>query len=475
MLLERSLERATQHGRRKIMYRYIPPLHQFLRHGARRTPMLLLMLPVAVIGVRIWWGRVADRRIEAFIADAKTRGEITTLGNVKTQIVPADQNGALFIFQAGHDLRLNDRQRDWLRDVPAVRFPVNGSNLAIWSEIVRTNSRAFHEVRQGRLESVIGALPERRVDGESGVCIDLAEVLERMAITGSSAGRREDSLEDILDILAIGRAIRSETRRKDFVEISIGEVDDLAFDAIGRMVSTSPPPNSISRADCQRIFGLIAMLLDESEATTSFQKECFSNGIKTLSRSGFNSQFILEHGMLADFLSPAARLDALRDAKSYFATARAIEGAPVNYHQVVSQIHDRQLSEGPSVRRWLQAGEWQPAARWKFGNFCLYLARRRIAASALALYVYGADHHGNYPQTLDALVPTHLPHVPLDPFGQKTSKIGYMVWKQEVEVGLSPRYRESMHLPKAVNQDGNQSVSQRHDDKADNSSRYDHH
>lgn len=410
------------------------------------------MLLVAVIGLRIWWGRVADRRIAAFIADAKARGEPTTLGSVQPPIVPADQNGALFIFQAGHDLRLNDHQRFWLRRAPAARFTEGGSALATWNEIAKKNSRAFEEVRRGRLEPVIGALPERRVDGEFGVCIDLAEVLEGMAITASSTGRRDDSLEDILDILAIGRAIRSETRRKDFVEISVEDVDDLALNEIARMVSISPVSQTTSHSDRQTILGLIRMLLDENEVKTAYRSECFSNGIATIGQSGFNRMFLTEHGLLAEFLDPAARLDSLREAQCYFTAARSVQASPINFDQIDLQIHERRSFEGPYVRIWLQSNEWTPRARGKFGRFCGYLTRRRIAASTLAVYLYSADHAGDFPESLDALVPEYLPAVPLDPFGQKTQKIAYIMRKQAVEVS-SPRYRDSMRLPKAVDQD----------------------
>jgi hypothetical protein len=41
---------------------------------------------------------------------------------------------------------------------------------------------------------------------------------------------------------------------------------------------------------------------------------------------------------------------------------------------------------------------------------------RRLAATALALRLYAADHDGTYPKSLDALVPGYLPSLPLDPF-----------------------------------------------------------
>ena len=47
-----------------------------------------------------------------------------------------------------------------------------------------------------------------------------------------------------------------------------------------------------------------------------------------------------------------------------------------------------------------------------------FRCRLELAAAdvALAIAEYAADHDGNFPPTLDALVPTYLPAVPRDPF-----------------------------------------------------------
>lgn len=415
--------------------------------------MLLLMLLVALIGIRIWWGRVADRRIAAFIADAKARGEPTTVGDIKLQTVPAEQNGALVIFQAGHDLRIDSHQRNWLVRILDSPFAVEGSDLDVWNQILAPNSRVFEQVRQGRLKLAIAASSANGADVQFGRCILLAELWERRAITASEKGPQRDTLEDILDIFAIGRSVRAETHREDFFRVSAERVDDLALNAIAIMVSNSPAGQPISQADRQTILALIKMLLDDNEPKAAYRCECFSNGIATIEQTGFNQMFLAEHGLLADFLDPAARLDALREAKCFFTAAHSVQSPLINFDQIDLQIHERRSAyDGPGVRVWLHMNEWAPRARAKFGRFCGFLTRRRIAASALALYLYSAEHSGDYPESLDALLPEYLPTVPLDPFGQQAQKIAYIVRKQAVEVG-SPRYRDSMRLPKAIDQD----------------------
>jgi len=52
-------------------------------------------------------------------------------------------------------------------------------------------------------------------------------------------------------------------------------------------------------------------------------------------------------------------------------------------------------------------------------------AERRLAATALALRLYAADHGGSYPKTLDELVPNYLPAVPTDPFATGSRPLKY--------------------------------------------------
>jgi hypothetical protein len=55
------------------------------------------------------------------------------------------------------------------------------------------------------------------------------------------------------------------------------------------------------------------------------------------------------------------------------------------------------------------------------------LVTRRIAATALALRLYQIDHGGQWPATLDALVPQYLPMQPIDTFSSTHAMIGYLL------------------------------------------------
>jgi hypothetical protein len=55
-----------------------------------------------------------------------------------------------------------------------------------------------------------------------------------------------------------------------------------------------------------------------------------------------------------------------------------------------------------------------------------HLAERRMAAVALAVRLYRADHAGRWPESLDELVPAYLPLAPIDPFAAGGRPLHYL-------------------------------------------------
>src|SRR5207237_2971128 len=62
------------------------------------------------------------------------------------------------------------------------------------------------------------------------------------------------------------------------------------------------------------------------------------------------------------------------------------------------------------------------------------LAERRMAAAALAIKWYQADHDGKAPTTLDELVPKYLPAVPRDPFAAGGKSLRYLAGADRLAV-----------------------------------------
>jgi hypothetical protein len=72
----------------------LPPSH------ARRWTIGILVLIALLIGTRLWWGWVADRRLQAAIADLRSRGEPVTDADFAEPPLPDEQNAAFYLRRA---------------------------------------------------------------------------------------------------------------------------------------------------------------------------------------------------------------------------------------------------------------------------------------------------------------------------------------------------------------------------------------
>src|SRR5213078_4683144 len=72
----------------------LPPSH------ARRWTVCLLILIALLVGVRLWWGWVADRRLRAAVDDLRGRGEPVTDADFAEPALPDEQNAAFYLQRA---------------------------------------------------------------------------------------------------------------------------------------------------------------------------------------------------------------------------------------------------------------------------------------------------------------------------------------------------------------------------------------
>jgi len=76
-----------------------------------------------------------------------------------------------------------------------------------------------------------------------------------------------------------------------------------------------------------------------------------------------------------------------------------------------------------------------------------YLAERRMAAVALAVRLYRADHAGRWPDSLEQLVPDYLPSVPSDPFAAGGRPLRYLRDSPGWDIPPTMAAAESSYIP----------------------------
>jgi hypothetical protein len=127
-------------------------------------------------------------------------------------------------------------------------------------------------------------------------------------------------------------------------------------------------------------------------------------------------------------MEPAWKFDALRLLERFEVLARA--AAQETYPDTVAVIAD------PPHREPAEPSRLEALARPLSLSRSIALEKlllphhqrigeRRMAAVALAVRLYRADHGGEWPRTLGELVPTYLPSVPADPFDPRGGPLRY--------------------------------------------------
>ena len=78
-----------------------PPRYWWLK----RILLAVAVLLVCLVAVRWWWGVVAERRLNALIAEYKAAGEPLYPEDFQTPPVDADENAVTLILEAGRRIR----------------------------------------------------------------------------------------------------------------------------------------------------------------------------------------------------------------------------------------------------------------------------------------------------------------------------------------------------------------------------------
>jgi hypothetical protein len=105
------------------------------------------------------------------------------------------------------------------------------------------------------------------------------------------------------------------------------------------------------------------------------------------------------------------------------------------------------------------AGSIGPILATEFDFALELLAYRRLAGTALAIAVYRADHDGQWPQSLEQLVPQYLPEVPQDPLSIAAVPIQYraaprpLIWSTGRDGKNHSGRQSSDDMPASVRRD----------------------
>ncbi|HEX3355570.1 MAG TPA: hypothetical protein VHS31_01215, partial [Tepidisphaeraceae bacterium] len=397
---------------------------------------------------------IVHQQFQQMIDEAAAAGEATKIEQLSSDI-PDDQNAAVIWNQAM--LAVN----------PKVETP-GQSNLTYhsyppWSDEwhqmlergVRGNSKAIALTRQARAKT--------QVDWKlaitsplSGVLLpnlnyarNLANVLADSALHAHLHGDDFEAIERLRDLHRLGQDIG----RPFYISYLVGT--GIKARTASRLMMMAPDwaiENSIVPADQSnhrratrgQIETVIHELIADDENVKPFQQAWGTERLMAINSATFSvSQ--------ASLLAPVFERDAIgRSADLSEAIRTAAQPSWPIMQRMSAGGQGRNASLSPA---WvmplggpLPPGQAAPRfsrilfANVFVGNFRAIETNRRVrdeirfAALSLAAQLYRADH-GDWPPTLDALVPKYLSRIPVDPYSQSARPIGYVIVKHPLSDG----------------------------------------
>jgi len=393
--------------------------------------------------LRLWWGREADRRMAAYVAAARARGEPVLIEDFNRPTGVPDADNAVPLLRraaAGIPLTRPEHKRWEAIRVDAAAGPTT-RQAGVITAVVALNAQPLADARTARdrpwsdwnvvLSSPVMAmrLPELQTQRQLSWLMRDAALLDRRRGDHASAAERvrdmlaqSDAMQQYVPMVITHLIAIAQSRTAS--EVASGLATDMAAGGSGDGGPATRP------ADAVLVQALIADLLNESAYRTGGTRAWHGERLIALDApSQFRPNTPLRRP-LSWAAVPVFALDAARAAARHDAAARSTAAA------AASRPPRPAAAAAAPTPAWrdvpLLARPHRALSGTMYGSFNRAvvihfrgLAERRAAAAQLAIALYRRDHGGLFPPALDALVPRYLPAVPRDPLAAADRPLGY--------------------------------------------------
>ena len=416
-----------------------PPRYRWLK----RLTAAGVLFVLALVGARLWWGHVADARLQAAIAKYRAAGQPVLVQDFVTPPLAPSENAALLLKQAMATVawapdvtNLISELRERTAIPPsAQRFLSQtgpGRTLIRQARSLSSADWGFTPTSPVISTLIPGLSPHRQ----------LGQALCAAALYQHALGEDDEAVESLRDVLRLCRHVSAVAPllMRTLFRISIDHMGAMVIEEIAPrlQISSDDAADSVTSARRDPVQALIRELLDELEFRASFCHAIYGERMSaldtysTLLTSGLTPLSPRASG-LATFvvqapyrvLQPASALAVARLMDLYADAARA--GADIDWPAAQAVAAAVRVPEHESLPARTAHAFWPDlAASIDVGaSYFHTLFLRRAAAVALALRLYELDH-GRRPSTLAELVPSYLPAVPVDPFDPACGEIRYV-------------------------------------------------
>jgi len=422
----------------------LPPRYWWLK----RIAVAFGVLIAALLGLRIWWGAVANRRLQAEIARIQAAGEPIWPEDFDSEPVPEEDNAVTLLLEAATLL------------TQPVGVSLTAGDILKNPDIIDEHldeARSFIEANAPALELVRAARGKAGVDWEIRIRSPvinfiiqplsgqrgLAKFLYAAATYHHKIDDDGAAIETLRDALALSAVL---DHRPGLTAHSMAmAIDAIMFNAILELspfldVGTTEGESSGRGATQDQIASLMNDLMDdagyrEAAVTAShFGRMIMLDDVMTCVRGQATWPMIaagagspspsLAARVLTWPISPVYELDAVWMIR--WNAEWAIAAAEHDYPRFLAKAPDEDALFVDPVTRLTRplARVLLPSLSRAYLLHFVVLANRRMAATSLAIRLYEVDH-GRRPEELNDLVPEYLASIPLDPFASDGRTIAY--------------------------------------------------
>jgi hypothetical protein len=411
----------------------------------KRLSLLGFVLLVGLGGLRAWWGRHADQLLAAEHAAMRAAGHPVEPAELNETPLPAERNAAAFILKAIalREMSATGPHQSSGEFTEYPPFPPAWHKLA--GEMVAANGPVFPLLREARahdafdwgmrLPTPASAVLLPHLNQSRGLCNFLTDAALREHASGNDAA----ALELIRDARHVSRAVGSQPFLVSHL-VSTG-CDALALHRLQVIAA------GMTLRDGEDF--PIGSEIPEGPATRGQVRALVGELLRPPPPAGRMGRALAGERVFATDLirSATARNPVLRplfalEERRGLASTRWYAGAAAAQTWPDAQLATRaRRAAAPAAAA---GGNRLATAFSSMVAVSVDAAlrqdmraetSRRLAAVSLAVQLFRADHGGQWPASLDALVPAYLPAVPVDPFALSGERLQYVVFKNALPFG----------------------------------------
>jgi hypothetical protein len=391
-----------------------------------------IFLLFVMLGLRIWWGWIAQRRLDAVIAEARALGEPTQAEDfaVTGPLPSPDQNAVPLLKAAVASAAFNPAQTAFNNRFDPTLF-MSDEDRKMLHGLVTANVKAITLARRAadksdadwgiRLTNPIytAITPSFRNQ------VQLATLMRNSALDNHIRGDDAQALKDIRAIFQQGRVL-DDAGPFLLAHLASAAVDQLAAETVRQIVGELRIGDV--GASPQQARDLIRSFLnDQNDAAIRARGWYLERAELFQAPSQMSASLTGLDYWEYVLIKPIFVLDMTRRAQDLTIAAHAVHEP--NFPSAAKAPPSPTSYYGISPLHTLAHFYYYISAPRISNNFAFNLYRelteRRVAAVLLAARLYETDH-GSPPLNLAALVPDYLPQVPIDPLSPDDHVLQYV-------------------------------------------------